>query len=653
VGSGIYLTASTTAVSAPPVAGSEITFTQVDNSIGDAVAQQSLWTFFGDSSPSIVFSWYICSNPISTRPTSLPSGCTFQWTPEHTLVNSGQKYSTIIQVQPEMIGKYLLVSSRATNSAGTATKWSLGTSKILGVPALNSNPYVTGSSTVGNLMTAATGTWLSDSEITFAYQWYQCAIELPYGMSSVANYSCSLIPSATSSTYTTTSADQGLHVTAKVSASNVIGNGIPMFIGSVGIAGLPGFTTGPLVTGTTTKASTLTSEGVVSGYPAPTRTHAWYRCSSEVSAVASTLPSGCVAIASATSSTYTIVDADISSYISVLQTLTNSAGTTTRWSASTTQIAGAPVNTAVPTITGSTMAGQVLTADVGTWRGTPTPTYSYEWYVCTTYLPNGQANTVPVNCTAIPSATGSTYTVSQIYYGKGLSVRITATNSAGSTSYMSVGSPTVESLPFTITEPYIWGTATVGNMVNVFAGTWVGYTPPSTTYRWYRCTTSQSSISTSLPADCSLIPSRTAQSYRVDSADLGKYLVAEVIGTNNKGSVSRWTVSTSDVNQIPDLNTEAVISGTPSSGSTLSVTPGSWSATPTATLSYKWMRCTQQNGFVTISKPANCSEISGEVSTSYTLTSADVGKYISIQETATNSAGSAIRFTATTAIVTG
>jgi hypothetical protein len=63
------------------------------------------------------------------------------------------------------------------------------------------------------------------------------------------------------------------------------------------------------------------------------------------------------------------------------------------------------------------------------------------------------------------------------------------------------------------------------------------------------------------------------------------------------------------------------------------------------------MSCTQALGSISSTKPASCSEISGATSTSYTLTALDVGKYVLIQITASNSAGTVIRVTASTAIV--
>ena len=586
------------------------------------------------------------------RPESLPSGCSSKFAFNHILVDGGQTYATLLDLgSPDYLGRYLLVSSQATNDAGTRTIWSLGSSKIVGPPTINSSASISGSSTVGSVMTAAIGTWISEGATTYAIQWFRCASELPYETNSADQYSCTAISGATSSTYTSTSTDEGQYLTARITATNSVGTSLPLFNRSKGVTGPPGFISGPLISGTATKGSNLGSTGTYKGFPVPTLAHAWYRCTSAVNAIASSQPSGCTAISGATSSTYTAADADVSSYISVLQTLTSTSGVISRWSVSTAQITGAPVNTSPPTISGSTIAGQVLTAIDGTWSAVPTATYSYAWHVCTVSLPNGQADTVPVNCTAIPGATSATYTIDRSYYGKGLSVRVTATNSGGSASFMSVGSPTIESLPFAITTPAISGGATTGSFLTAFYGTWVGYTPPSTTHRWYRCTSIVSAASDSLPAGCTATGTRNGQTYIVSTDDVGKYISAEVVGTNNKGSTSKWTASTAAITQAPGLESDPYVSGTATSGQNVSLAASTWSGTPTPTLSYQWMRCTQFINSISSSKPASCSEISGEVATTYTLTASDVGKYVLIQITATNSAGTVIRLTASTAIV--
>jgi len=87
-----------------------------------------------------------------------------------------------------------------------------------------------------------------------------------------------------------------------------------------------------------------------------------------------------------------------------------------------------PKNTQEPSISGTPQQGQTLTADPGQWSGTKPMTYSYQWRRCT----SGDNN-----CLAISGATGRLYDVKAQDVGHSLRVRVTAKNSAGSSSAVS------------------------------------------------------------------------------------------------------------------------------------------------------------------------------------------------------------------------
>ena len=88
----------------------------------------------------------------------------------------------------------------------------------------------------------------------------------------------------------------------------------------------------------------------------------------------------------------------------------------------------APENTAVPTITGTAQVGVELTASTGTWTGSPTPTYAYQW---------------AAGGVDITDATASTYTPVTGDVGKTLTVTVTGTNSKGSDSATSAATDAV------------------------------------------------------------------------------------------------------------------------------------------------------------------------------------------------------------------
>ena len=113
-----------------------------------------------------------------------------------------------------------------------------------------------------------------------------------------------------------------------------------------------------------------------------------------------------------------------------------------------------------------------------------------------------------------------------------------------------------------------------------------------------------------------------------------------VFGDPNVG-VRKWcetrAVTTAPVNQ--SLPT---ISGSTVQGQTLVASNGSWSGSPTS-YGYQWSRCD--------SAGANCAAVSGATASSYQLASADVGKTLRVQVTASNTGGSTIATSAQSGLV--
>src|SRR5262249_54646917 len=80
-----------------------------------------------------------------------------------------------------------------------------------------------------------------------------------------------------------------------------------------------------------------------------------------------------------------------------------------------------PNNTALPTVGGTILLGQTLTATPGTWTGAPT-SYQYSWQRC---------NSSGSSCGTIGGATASTYVLTTDDFGHRFRVQVTATNSLG------------------------------------------------------------------------------------------------------------------------------------------------------------------------------------------------------------------------------
>lgn len=94
--------------------------------------------------------------------------------------------------------------------------------------------------------------------------------------------------------------------------------------------------------------------------------------------------------------------------------------------------ASAPINTEAPLISGSAIEGSVLSCSTGTWTGSPTPTYTYQW----------RANSVDIS-----GATSSTYTTVSGNIGQTVTCQVTGTNTEGSSSAVSSNGISVTAAP--------------------------------------------------------------------------------------------------------------------------------------------------------------------------------------------------------------
>ena len=204
----------------------------------------------------------------------------------------------------------------------------------------------------------------------------------------------------------------------------------------------------------------------------------------------------------------------------------------------------APVNNVLPTITGSTSAESIVTANVGTWSNSNY--YTYQWYYCTTASAGGSA-TAPLGCVRIGGATFATYTVEAAYSGSYLSVRIRAIGDGGSTDIFSATSAAVGvgEKPFSVkaVPPRIVGFAAIGQLLTAKRGQWIG-APTTYAYQWYRCTKVGLKSPRSVPTSCTLITGANAKRYTVTAADAGFFLRARVTATGAAGQGFRMSRST-------------------------------------------------------------------------------------------------------------
>jgi hypothetical protein len=195
----------------------------------------------------------------------------------------------------------------------------------------------------------------------------------------------------------------------------------------------PTNTTRPSVSGTLVVGKVLTAHvGAWSGTAPIAYSFQWARCSST--------GSGCTNIAEASQSqAYILTSDDLGRRLVVQVTASNSAGRNVRDSLPTGVVkaapTNAPVNSTPPSISGSAIQNNTLTASNGAWNGA-TPTFAYHWQRC---------DTAGANCASILGATSQTYQPSSLDVGNTLRVVVTATNAEGSGSSISHQSSTIRS----------------------------------------------------------------------------------------------------------------------------------------------------------------------------------------------------------------
>jgi len=102
-----------------------------------------------------------------------------------------------------------------------------------------------------------------------------------------------------------------------------------------------------------------------------------------------------------------------------------------------------PVNVAAPSITGTPQVGRILAANAGSWTSYDTITYAFQWLRC---------DATGSSCAALSGSTAQSYSPTTVDAGAEIRLRVTATNTGGSTSAMSLAvGPVVAAAPFSFT----------------------------------------------------------------------------------------------------------------------------------------------------------------------------------------------------------
>jgi thermitase len=322
----------------------------------------------------------------------------------------------------------------------------------------------------------------------------------------------------------------------------------------------PTDTSPPTIAGTAAVGQTLqSSTGTWTNSPT-SYTYQWQRCDAS--------GANCAAISGATLSTYLVASADVGSTIRVAVTASNSAGSATASSGPTAVVsAGPPQNTGLPVASGTAQDGQTLQTTTGTWTNNPTG-YAYQWQRC---------DSSGANCASISGATGASYTQTSADVGSTIRSRVTATNSAGSTSAQSAQTAVVAAAPPVNTAPPAEaGQPSKGQTLTTNNGSWNGTTPMSDGYQWLRCDSSG--------AACTAILGATASSYTLGSADVGSTVRSQVTASNAAGQASAKSTQSAVVTNLQTLTFTGTLTKSVSSLS-FPVTIGAGEADATLTFS--------------------------------------------------------------------
>ena len=136
----------------------------------------------------------------------------------------------------------------------------------------------------------------------------------------------------------------------------------------------------------------------------------------------------CTPIPGATGQTYTLTSSDVGHTIRVQESAADAGGSSAPVTSNATAIVRAlpvaPANLFLPALSGTPAIGQTLSCSPGSWSGSPTPTFRYQW----------QSDGAP-----IAGAINSTYVVGAADQDHTLTCKVTATNSAGQSSAGSAG----------------------------------------------------------------------------------------------------------------------------------------------------------------------------------------------------------------------
>ena len=256
-----------------------------------------------------------------------------------------------------------------------------------------------------------------------------------------------------------------------------------------------------------------------------------------------------------------------------------------------------PLNTVAPLVTGTATVGQTLSTTNGTWTGTPTIIFTYQW----------QRNGVNIS-----SATSSTYILVDADAENPIRCVVTGTNSAGTnlanSNATSNVSPIAPEAPTGVTATAVTTSATVDFIAPVNNG--------GSTILSYTATSSPGGLTGIVTQSSS--GNITVTGLTIDTSYTFTVTATNIIGTGSPSAASNIITAYS----VPSNTVAPAVSGTATVGQTLSTNNGTWIGTSPITFTYQWQRSN--------------TNIGGATSSTYILVAADAENPIRCVVTGTN-----------------
>lgn len=634
----------------------------------------------GKPVPKQTHNWWVCNQEVVEPTTVEPVGCI-------AIENSSGNW----KVTPEQKGKYIVSVVKSTNSAGSSSMWSQSIGPIV-TGAINSVPPTLSipKNTVTNKVPEPSmstdinlnvGTWLGDPDPMlqnnlnqFSYFWYRCDTKVAEP-SETRQGDCEQIETDAQSVFRPGLSEVGKFIMAAVTGFNDVGTSVTYTASTNIVNQVPENTQAPIVSGQAFVRKPLSvDEGVWVGVPKPAISYQWLACDSVKLTKLDSKPADCVEIKDATAKEYVATNNELGKYLIARVTGTNIAGESAVWTASTSEIVSGPVNKVEPTYIypaskANPIVGQDLSVTDGQWYGIPAPTFTYQWYRCTTEIAagytaptllDGEVLQTPENCSAISGQTTSTYRPVEEDRQLFLTAHIHAMNGHGVADYFTKTTTAVHMAPVLETAPTVQGPIFNRSKASARGDIWKAFPAVTRSFVWYSCTTETTGPISSKPDSCSEIANATSERYSIPET-LGTthavYLLSKITVSNAAGSAVTWTETSKQIKEGPVNTTLPVISGAEifkrTAPTSLKATAGLWfpASVDTSKVSYQWYRCTQAVAKDSDELDASCSAIIGEDSSSYTLTVADPGKALLVAVTGGNSIGSNTIFTKSTALI--